>query len=383
MTARPSTCSIAVEHRSTVFDDMMSPRKSYRLVTSRDLGSASPGGPGRARKEVDIAPGETLQLCRIEGAGRVVRFWITLPVLGRGDVLKAAVLRMYWDGEESPSVEVPLGDFFGAAFGKPGRVVSERLVVAGGAYVSRFEMPFNSEALIEIQNDSNQPLQNLFFQVGYYLEAPRAAPEPTLHAQFRREAPTRQGRPFTVLSARGSGWLAGLRVDIQNREWWLKPPLHEIALPRGFGLGILEGWETVTIDGEEEASLTGTGMEDYFSGGFYFKGAPFCTPTHGCTERSFLVGRVSAYRFHVDDPIYFEKSLELTFDHGLNNSMAADCCSVAYWYQHEPHGPHPPLPPARERSLSFPWTNLSQLFLCATILLTLVGAAAYAFHVLW
>lgn len=362
--------------------DMTFDRGQYRLVTSRDLGSRRSTGSDHARKKVDISAGEVLRLCQIEGAGRIVRFWATLPVTGRGSVLKSAVLRMYWDGEETPSVEAPLGDFFGATFGKPRHLVSERLIVAGGAYLSRFEMPFNTGAVIEIWNDSTQPLRDLFFQIGYYVEAARAAREPTLHAQFRREAPTAPGKPCSVLRARGTGWLAGLRIDIQNRAWWLKLPLREMFLPRGFGLGILEGWETITIDDDQGSSLVGTGMEDYFSGGFYFKGAPFCTPTHGCTEVSFLVGRVSGYRFHVDDPIHFQKSIDVTFDHGFGNSMTADYCSVAYWYQYEPHEPHPPLPPGHARHLDFPWTNPSQWALCIIVLPLVAGAITYAIRAL-
>lgn len=354
----------------------------HRLVTSRDLGSRRSKGPEHTRKKVDIAPGETLRLCHIEGAGRVVRFWVTLPVVGLGRVLERAVLRMYWDGEESPSVEVPLGAFFGATFGKPRHLVSDRLVIAGGAYVCRFEMPFNTGAIIEIQNDSTHPIRYLFFQIGYLVEPPRDAPRPTFHAQFRREAPAAPRRPFTVLSARGRGWLAGVRMDLQNRTWWLKPPLREIFLPRGFGLGILEGWETITVDGDAEASLTGTGVEDYFSCGFYFKGAPVCTPTHGCTERSLLLGRASAYRFHVDDPIHFRESLQFTLDHGIENGMAADCCSVAYWYQDEPHEPHPPLPPAGERHLAFPWASLAQWLLCLAVPLLVLAAIGYALYAL-
>src|SRR5262245_42109885 len=110
--------------------------RRYRLVTSRSVSRSG-------LKYVDIAPGETLTMCRLEGAGRIVRLWLTVPLFGQRRVLKDAVLRTYWDRETNPSVDVPLGDFFGAAFGKPVRLVSERLLVIGGAFVSRFEMPFN------------------------------------------------------------------------------------------------------------------------------------------------------------------------------------------------------------------------------------------------
>lgn len=350
----------------------------YRLVTSRGLGSTGADALHDTRKQVRLPPGQTLQLCRLEGAGRIVRFWMTLPVLLNRSALKDAVVRMYWDGEQSPSVEVPLGDFFGATFGRPAHLVSDRVVIAGGAYLCRFEMPFNQGALVEITNDSRRAIRDLFFQIGYYEEPQRTEPEPTLHAQFRRERCTRDGEPFEVLHARGSGWFAGMRMDVQSRAWWLEPPFREIPLPRGFGLGVLEGWETIVVDGDTVTPITGTGAEDYFSGGFYFKGAPFCTPTHGCTHRSFLTGRASAYRFHVDDPIYFNESIDVAMDHGLRNSMACDYCAVAYWYQREPHAPFPALPPVGARSFDFPLRNLLQWFILAVLPLAVLGLAAYA-----
>src|SRR5579859_1955940 len=301
---------------------MVASRRPYRLVTSRGVTRPS-------QKYVDIGPGETLTMCRLDGAGRIVRFWLTLPLLGQRAALKDAVLRMYWDGEAAPSVEVPLGDFFGASFGKPTRLISERLLVIGGAYVSRFEMPFNDGAILQVQNESTKPLRALFFQVGYYEEQSRSHREPTLHAQYRREATTTDGKPFVALRALGEGTFAGLRVDLQARAWWLRPPFSEIPLPRGFGLGILEGWEQVVVDEDRSNALSGTGGEDYFSGGFYFLGAPFFTPSYGCTQRNFFTGRVSAYRFHLDDPIHFSKSIEVTLDHGLSNTMAGDYSSVA------------------------------------------------------
>lgn len=345
--------------------------RQYRLVTSRD-DSAS------GKKYVDVSAGEKLALCRLLGAGRIVRLWLTLPLFRQRHALKDTVLRMYWDGESEPSVEVPLGDFFGAAFGKPARFVSEPLRVVGGAYVSLLEMPFNDGAVLELHNDSDETLRTLFFQVGYYEEPTRADAEPTLHAQFNRESKTTDGKPFTALRAVGAGRLAGLRVDLQARDFWLKPPFSEILLPRGFGLGILEGWERIVVDGDRERALTGTGAEDYFSGGFYFEGGPFSTPSYGSTVRSFFTGRVSAYRFHLDDPIFFGQSLEITLDHGLSNTMTGDYTSVAYWYQREPHATFPPLPDRTRRRPTFPLANPLQWFLLAGGAALVVAFVAYA-----
>ncbi len=186
---------------------------------------------------------------------------------------------------------------------------------------------------------------------------------------------TPKGEPFLALHAVGAGRFAGLRVDLQARDWWLKLPLSEIALPRGFGLGILEGWEEIVVDGDRAEALSGTGTEDYFSGGFYFSGGPFCTPTYGCTQRSFFTGRVSAYRFHLDDPIPFSQSLTVTLDHGLANSMTGDYSTVAYWYQREPHAPLQPLPSAAARRPTLAWMNPAQwLLLLAAVVVLLAGA---------
>jgi len=349
----------------------------FRLVTSLKQGPSDGTGFDGVRKHVDIAPRMTTRLCRLKGAGRIVRFWVTLPVVGRDFVLKRAVLRMYWDGEVKPSVEVPLGDFFGAPFGKPTWLVSEYLVLAGGAYLCRFDMPFNTQAIIEIANDSDMAVRDLFFQVGYYEEPARTESEPTFHAQYRLENGTANDGPVLLLKALGRGWLAGIKVDVQNRSWWLKRPLAEIILPRGFGLGLLEGWETIIVDGDHRDPLLGTGAEDYFSSGFYFKGAPFCTPSHGCTMRSFLLGRVSAYRFHLDDPIPFDESISFTLDHGLKNRMHGSYSSVVYWYQQEPHAQFPDLPPAMRRLPHWPWTQLVQWLVCAMMFITGGGVVIY------
>jgi hypothetical protein len=149
-----------------------------------------------------------------------------------------------------------------------------------------------------------------------------------------------------------------------------------MLFPRGLGLGMLEGPETIAIDGESAPSIVGTGTEDFFQGGWYFKGGSFDTPNHGVTVRSFLTGRVSAYRFLLHDPIPFEKSIAVRFDHGVANDMKTDYASVAYWYQQEPHAPFPALPPRRERHPTPTLTNLLQPLLAAGIVgAILVGAA--------
>lgn len=299
--------------------------------------------------------------------------------MGQSEVLKSLVLRMFWDQEPEPSVEVPLGDFFGASFGRPRKLMSRFFTIAGGAYLCKLVMPFNDGARIQLRNDGVAPIKRFFYQLGYFEDPERATPEPTLHAQFRRTVPGIGAEAVEIVHAVGSGRFVGLALDVENRSWWLKPPLSHIALPRGFGLGLLEGWETIVVDGDENAALVGTGAEDYFSSGFYFKGAPFCTPTHGCTFRSYFWGRVSAYRCHDRDAIPFDESFTFLLDHGLRNQMTGTYDSTALWYQLEPHVPFPPLPRLADRRVRIALTNPAQWLLAIAFL----GAIAALFVFIW
>jgi hypothetical protein len=324
----------------------------------------------------DIPARGTKRLCDISGPGRIVRLWATLPVAWRGPVLRSAILRMFWDDETSPSVECPLGDFFGASFAKPSRLICECLTIAGGGYVCRFDMPFRRRAVIELENQSERRVRLFFFQIGYYEDESVPEQPETFHAQWRRQNPTTDGRPFVALEADGEGRLVGVKLDAQNRSWWLRPPVKKMFFPRGLGLGMLEGPESIRVDGEEPPSIVGTGTEDFFLGGWYFKGGPFQTPTHGVTCRSFLSGRVSAYRFLSRDPVPFHRSLILSFDHGVENDIKADYTSVTYWYQAEPHAEFPALPSAEDRRPTGVVMNAIQAVLGLSLL---GGIAAAAF----
>lgn len=351
------------------------PTRRYRLVTClTQAGLEKRDVEVPFERRLDLAAGEVRRLCDLRGPGRIVRLWMTLPLRWRGPVLRDAVLRMYWDGEATPSVECPLGDFFGASFGQPVPFVGDRLAIIGGGFVCQFEMPFAERAVLELENQARRPLRLFFFQVGYFEEARAPARLETFHAQWRRQSPTTDGQPFTALVARGRGRLAGLRVDLQNRSWWLRPPFRKMLVPHAFGLGMLEGPERLRVDGE---ALAGTGTEDFFLGGWYFEGGAFCAPTHGVTVRSFLSGRVSAYRFFVNDPIPFQQSLELTLDHGARNELPADYAAVAYWYQAEPHAELPGLASPEARRPASPWRNVLQPLVAGAALVALAALVCW------
>jgi hypothetical protein len=326
-------------------------------VFARAIGPSEPG------KSVQVSPGETYTIADITGAGTILRIWMTiiqaLPV-GAHNFNHDLVLRFYWDGEERPSVESPFGAFYGVPWGKYTHYVAEPLSCTSGGYNCQFPMPFGQGCRIEVTNQADAPCPALFFQV-QYLELDEQPSPLRFHAQWRRENPTHYRVPYRVLEAQGSGHFAGMHLWMQKVGWWMDPALMvnrvketgsplSALFPEAMGMGMLEGWESIYVDGEERPSIPGTGNEDYFNSGFYFSKGPYSAPHWGCTVRSYATARCAAYRFHVADPIPFQESITVDMDHGYTNQVQTDYSSVAYWYQREPHAAYPPLSsPAQRR----------------------------------
>lgn len=313
-------------------------------------------------KSVQIPPGETYTVAEVEGAGTIVRIWMTImqPIPGAVENFnQALVLRFYWDGESTPSVEAPFGAFFGVPWGAYTHYVAEPLSCTSGGYNCRFPMPFREGCRIEVTNEGGTTCPALFFQVEVLQQDELPAPL-RFHAQWRRENPTQYGTPYRVLDAEGEGHFAGMHLWMQNAERWFNPqamiarawetgsPVSAL-FPQAVGMGMLEGWESIRVDGEPEPSIPGTGNEDYFNSGFYFSKGAYSAPQWGCTVRSYLTSRCAAYRFHIDDPIPFRRSIVVDMDHGYTNQVKTDYSSVAYWYQTEPHASFPALPPLAAR----------------------------------
>jgi hypothetical protein len=274
-------------------------------------------------------------------------------------------LRIYWDDEPAPSVECPFGDFFGALLGRRLSYVSEPLTIANGAYVCSWPMPFETSARLDVTNEGATPVDPLFYQVTYS-ELPAVEHPLRFHAQWRRQNPTRRGSPYVILDARGRGHYVGCHLFMQNREWWLRPRLRQIIFPYGFGHGLMEGWESIHVDGEAQASISGTGTEDYFNGAWYnLVTGRVSGPHHGCTVRDLLRARVAMYRFDIPAPVPFTQSISVAIDHGFENELEGDYASVAYWYQAEPHAPFQVLAQPAERAPTSGGLNLLQ----ATLLL--------------
>lgn len=327
------------------------------------------------RKRILLEPGETHTLAALDGAGIITSLWFTTLLPVNPHALRSLVLRFYWDGESQPSVECPFGDFFGVPFGRYVSYIAEPMSVTSGGFNCRWPMPYAASARLKISNEGTAVVDPLYYHVVYdELDVPLDT-ELRFHAEWHRENPTPRGKTFTLLDARGRGHYVGCHLFMQNREWWLRLPLGDIVLPYGFGIGMLEGWETIVVDGEQKPSAIGTGTEDYFGGSFYYyQSKGFFGPHHGCTLRDYVRGRIAAYRFDIPAPVPFRRSLRVTMDHGFENQLECDYTRVAYWYQDEPHRPFPPLPSPSARRPTSPILNVMQAALAASVP-SLVGLA--------
>ena len=285
---------------------------------------------GRNEDFVAIAPGQTVTLVDHEGAGVVRRWWLTIAPRDHRELQRKLIVRAYWDGETTPSVEVPVSDFFGMGFGEWHDYVSLPLSMTSGGYTSYWAMPFGRRARITVENGASVAVERFYFNVDIETRPTPPAESLYFHAQFRR-ATTVRGTPVTILETTGRGHYVGTLLSMQPR--------------RGNGLGYLEGNERVFVDGEATPSIIGTGTEDYFNSGWYYDTGIFSAPYHGVTVKDTVLGRINTYRWHVEDPIPFRTGLRFEIEHGgSNDAPNVDYTSVAYWYQTHPRPPFPALP---------------------------------------
>ncbi|ACB76614.1 glycoside hydrolase family 172 protein [Opitutus terrae] len=309
-------------------------------VKSRRVSSYDRNG-GNDDRLTAIAPGARATLLDVKGAGTITHIWITCAPgadkLNRDDL----VLRMFWDGKDYPSVEAPLGSFFGNGWGETYNFISAPLAVTPGwgrAYVSYFPMPFATGARIEIENQSEQPIEALYFNIDYLEMATPAEGQGRFHAWYNREvteALPGGENEWGTLGTQGAnvdGKDNYLIVDIQGRGHFVGVNYYvNCPTPMWYG----EGDEMVFIDGDAKPTLNGTGTEDYFNTAWCPKEL-FQHPYFGYPRvngETGWLGRTHVYRFHVVDPIVFEKSCRFTIEHGHNNALTLDLASVAYWYQ--------------------------------------------------
>jgi hypothetical protein len=289
---------------------------------------------GGNRDSIVIEPGKTAVLAEIEGPGAIHHIWTTIaaePFYGR-----KIVLRIYWDGEKSPSVEAPIGDFFGVGHGLNRNFASLPITCSseGRARNVYWYMPFRRSCRVTVKNEGARAVDAFYYYIDYR-ELPGLAADATyFHAQYRQEFPPDPKRDYLLLEAEGAGHYVGCNMSVLERAmgWWG------------------EGDDRMTIDGESKPSLHGTGSEDYFSDAWGMREGQ--SLFYGCPlqEEDFQAGsKATVYRFHIPDPVTFKKSLRVTIEHGHGNDRADLMSSVAYWYQTEPHKAFPSFPSVSER----------------------------------
>ena len=307
-----------------------------------------------------IKPGETAELANIKGPAIINHIWLTFNE-ARPNWLEAGgsanpaeiVLRIYWDGSPEPAVESPLGDFFAAGFGLRNEIISTPVIVEGGdGYNCFWTMPFRKSARITATNEGDKNVRSFYFQIDYTNVNKLPPNSAYFCAQYRQEYPEKAGDDYLILDAEGQGHYIGTVMSVRSRS------------PYWFG----EGDAKFYIDGEEEPSIWGTGTEDYFLCAWGFN--QNMTPLFGCPYKSMdseedLGVKFTLYRWHLNDPVRFTKSLKFKIEH--TGWMSADetetgkvdghvereddIATVAFWYQSDQPKRFTNLPPYAERVL--------------------------------
>ncbi|GAB4330554.1 MAG: DUF2961 domain-containing protein [Candidatus Abyssubacteria bacterium] len=318
---------------------MLNPDSLSNLAALKNYRSARVSSYDTTGGNADFSvlyPGERKTIADIKAAGLIRHIWMTLRS-EEPAFLRKIVLRMYWDNEEYPSVEAPIGDFFGLGHAQVAYFASLPLSMFDRGFNCYFPMPFYKRATIEVHSESQECPLILYYYIDYEIHETLPPGLGTFHAQWRRENPCQPVRllndqnvdgkeNYVILDAEGRGHYVGCHLDIDalSPGWWG------------------EGDDMFFIDGEKwPPTIHGTGTEDYFCGAWNFNEVkqPFCTPYYGYHMKGNddYTGKHSMYRYHIEDPIAFQRSLLFSIEHGHANDMGHDYSSTAYWYQSEPH----------------------------------------------
>jgi len=311
-----------------------------KAVPDEGVGPAGWLGEGwKVRPSVVAQAGQTFEMANIPGSGIIQHIWITVSEKAYRD----CILRMYWDDEDTPSVEVPLGDFFCCGHSLRAKINSLPIAVnPSGGFNSYWPMPFQRGARIAIENQHREDIGGLYYQVTW-AETPVPDEAARFHAQWRRSMGTREHPEHTILEGvLGKGQYVGTYLAwLQLSDGW-------------WGEGEIKFY----MDGDTDyPTICGTGTEDYFGGAWCF-GDTYSTPFLGYPLWQREAGKIpkhGCYRWHIMDPIRFDEDLRVTIQelgwwpNGKFQPLTDDICSTAYWYQTEPHAPYPQMPEPHER----------------------------------
>ena len=328
---------------------MADPADKDKVNVANASGAARDLGQGwKINPFVRIKPGEIFTMAEISGPGAIQHIWMTPTGKWR-----FSILRIYWDDETEPSVECPVGDFFGMGWNQYSPLVSAPICVnPGSAFNSYWMMPFRKKCRITMENINDTEAMTLYYQIDYTLtDVPADAGY--FHAQFRRQNPDLTSDYTIVDGIKGKGQYVGvyLAVGVFNNGWWG------------------EGEIKFFMDGDSKfPTICGTGTEDYFCGSYDFdtrknpQGSDetayteFCTPYTGLPQvirgdgHYNVMQRFGLYRWHIMDPIRFDSDLKITIQDlgwhkdGRYLKQQSDIASTCFWYQTEPHAKFPKLP---------------------------------------
>ena len=335
---KPYILDAGVDSRSISFENPTGEPGEGGKTASK-LGVGRKGSPSR-----QIKSGETVQLCDIKGPGTIRHIWMT-TTWSDSKYTRSFVIRAYWDNQEHPSIECPLGDLMGFAHGKsmPYCSAVHSLGEKNGMNLW-LPMPFAKHAKITITNEGDKTAP-LYYQIDYTIKDKHPADVGRLHVLFRRENPTTLKEDFEILPQRkGKGRFIGAVIGIRSfdtKRWWG------------------EGEIKIYMDGDNEfPTICGTGSEDYVGLSWGIQQTPFFY--NGCSLNQ--KGFISMYRWHIPDPVYWKQECRITIQQighagkeGLYERQD-DWSAAAFWYENIPSAPLPPMVNIKERTADL-WQN--------------------------
>jgi hypothetical protein len=325
--------------------------KYARAQNYRSLKQSSHDRTGGNRDYWTIPAGKSQELFNSTEPGAITHIWFTISAPSRLH-LKELVLRAWWDGASQPSIETPVGDFFGLNLAEYQVYQSAYLACSPGRSLNcYFSMPYRKSARMAVTNEGSQQV-NAFYSNIDYLSAPVPDDALYFHAQYRQSTPNvvstgdaakinPDGKlNYVYTETRGRGHLMGVTLGVLiNADGWMG-----------------EGDDMIFVDDESKPAIIGTGSEDYFLGSWNFGGRegaqPFGHHYYGApviimAERT--GGRYCCYRWHGDNPVTFNRYLKHTMEHGHGNDRGDNFFSVCYWYQDKPAEGFPALPAVADR----------------------------------
>lgn len=331
-------------------------RITQKLPGERMRNSSGLYDPESNADSFKISPGETAVLADLDGPGEIQHIWFTIGALDRR-YPSSLVFRIYWDGSAIPSVESPLGDFFAAGNGMRANVSSLPIEVTsyGRALNSYWKMPFLKKAKLTMTNESDRPITSCYFYIDWVKLPSLPSDFLYFHARYNQEWPVKEFSPYVLTQIAGDGQYVG----------------HVISLHSSVGSWFGESDDRFYLDGEEIPSMVGTGFEDSFTDAWNMR--LFSNLNAGVTIREWNGedARITAYRWYIQEPILFKKSLKVESERRsyitVTNPKTGEVrtgdfkyrpdfmSSVSFWYQRTIADRWKPFPPLKERISQEVW----------------------------